>query len=132
MGKRKENSTNVENENFINDCEMAYSLNLISGRWKMMILCRLNHGKHRFGELRKNIQGITERMLTLQLRELEKDGLIKRTVYAEVPPRVDYELTEIGQELVSIWEPLHDWGIKHKAMAIIKEREDECRLSTIL
>lgn len=116
MGKRKENSTNLENENFINSCEMAYSLNLVSGRWKMLILCRLNHGKQRFSELRKNIIGITERILTLQLRELEKDLLIKRTVYAEVPPRVDYELTEIGEQLVKIWEPLHEWGINHKQL----------------
>jgi len=121
MGKRKENSTNFENENFINDCEMAYALNLISGRWKMLILCRLNHSKHRFSELRKTINGVTERMLTLQLRELERDGLINRTVHAQVPPRVDYELTEIGQELVNIWEPMHDWGIRHKALARMEE-----------
>jgi len=121
MGKRKENSTNRENENFINDCEMAYSLNLISGRWKMLILCRLNHSKHRFSELRKTINGVTERMLTSQLRELERDGLVKRTVHAQVPPRVDYELTEIGQELVDIWAPMHNWGVRHKALARMEE-----------
>jgi len=124
MGKRKENTTNRENESFINECEMAYALNLISGRWKMLILCRLNHSKHRFSELRKTINGVTERMLTLQLRELERDRLVKRTVHAQVPPRVDYELTEIGQELVDIWEPLHDWGVKHKNL--LKQDEYIC------
>jgi len=121
MEKRKENSTNFENEKLINDCEIAYALNLISGRWKMLILCELDHKKYRFSELKKIINGVTERMLTLQLRELERDGLVKRTVHAQVPPRVDYELTEIGQELVDMWEPLHDWGIRHKALASIEE-----------
>jgi len=59
---------------------------------------------------------ITERMLTLQLRELEKEGLVKRTVYAEVPPRVDYELTDIAKELVPIWNQLSQWGAKHKKL----------------
>lgn len=116
MGKRKENSTNLENEKYINDCELTYSLNIVSGRWKMLILCRLSYGIHRFGKLRDGIRGVTERMLTLQLRELEQDGLVKRTVYAEVPPRVEYELTEIGKELVEIWQPLNSWGIKHKQL----------------
>ena len=68
----------------------------------------------RFSELRKAMPAITERMLTLQLRELEKEGLVKRTVYAEVPPRVDYELTDIAKELVPIWNQLSQWGAKHK------------------
>lgn len=114
MGKRKENSTNQENEKYINDCDLTYSLNIISGRWKMLILCRLNYGKLRFSKLRDGIRGITERMLTLQLRELEKDGLVSRIVYAEVPPRVEYELTEIGKELVELWQPLDAWGAKHR------------------
>ncbi|WP_296144858.1 helix-turn-helix domain-containing protein [uncultured Flavobacterium sp.] len=76
----------------------------------MLILCKLESDKLRFGEINKIIEGITERMLTLQLRELEKDGLVKRTVYAEVLPRVDYELTQIAKDLIPIWWQLSNWG----------------------
>jgi len=117
MGKRKENSTNMLNENYIvENCNLTYAVCKIGGRWKLLILCRLENGKLRFSELRKEIVGITERMLTLQLRELEKEGLVKRTVYAEVPPRVDYELTDIALDLVPIWNELSQWGAKHKAL----------------
>jgi DNA-binding HxlR family transcriptional regulator len=117
MGKRKENSTNRLNENYIvESCDLTYAVCKIGGRWKLLILCKLEEGKLRFGELKKQITGITERMLTLQLRELEKDGLIKRTVYAEVPPRVDYELTKIAKELIPIWSQLSNWGAKHKVL----------------
>lgn len=115
MGKRKENSTNSLNEEYIKDsCDLTYAVCKIGGRWKLLILCKLEKGKLRFSELRDKITGITERMLTLQLKELEKEGLIKRTVYAEVPPRVDYELTEIAIELVPIWAQLSKWGKMHK------------------
>jgi DNA-binding HxlR family transcriptional regulator len=68
----------------------------------------------RFSELKKAVTGITERMLILQLKELEKEKLIKRRVYAEAPPRVEYELTEIAEELIPIWRQLESWGEKHK------------------
>ncbi|QNK61361.1 winged helix-turn-helix transcriptional regulator [Pedobacter sp. PAMC26386] len=117
MGKIKENSTNNMNrKHIINDCDLTYSVCMIGGRWKLLILCRLETGKLRFSELRREICNITERMLTLQLRELENDGIIKRTVYAEVPPRVEYELTEIGKELIPIWGQLSKWGTKHRAL----------------
>jgi len=122
MGKRKENSTNMLNEKVILECELMYSICMIGGRWKLMILCKLEDGKLRFSELRRLIPEITERMLALQLRELEKDGLVKRTVYAEVPPRVDYELTEISEELVPVWRQLEVWGLKHKKLVQEKER----------
>ncbi|SFD54726.1 winged helix-turn-helix transcriptional regulator [Flavobacterium phragmitis] len=119
MGKRKENSTNMLNESYITEsCNLTYAVCKIGGRWKLLILCKLENGKLRFSELRNQIKGITERMLTLQLRELEKEGLIKRTVYAEVPPRVDYELTEIAKELVPIWNQLSNWGAKHKEILL--------------
>ncbi|UUC45132.1 winged helix-turn-helix transcriptional regulator [Flavobacterium cerinum] len=122
MGKRKENSTNMLNETYIvENCNLTYAVCKIGGRWKLLILCQLEKGKLRFGELRNQINGITERMLTLQLRELEKEGLVKRTVYAEVPPRVDYELTAIAVELVPIWDQLSQWGAKHKKIALEKE-----------
>jgi DNA-binding HxlR family transcriptional regulator len=77
---------------------------------------RLENGKQRFGELNKQIPNITERMLTLQLRELEQDGLITRKVYAEVPPRVEYEMTDIGRDLLPICAELHAWGTKHRML----------------
>lgn len=114
MAKRKETSTNTENRNYITTCNLTYAVCLIGGRWKLLILCKLEKGKLRFGELRNQICNITERMLTLQLRELERDGMVKRTVYAEVPPRVEYELTEISIKLIPIWEQLSSWGAEHK------------------
>lgn len=126
MGKRKENSTNMLNENYIvESCNLTYAVCKIGGRWKLLILCQLEKGKLRFSELRNQINGITERMLTLQLRELEKEGLVKRTVYAEVPPRVDYELTAIAVELVPIWDQLSQWGAKHKKRVLEKESVNE-------
>lgn len=117
MGTKKENSTNSINAQYLEqECDLTYAVCKIGGRWKLLILCKLENGKLRFSEIRKRISGITERMLTLQLREMEKEGLVKRTVYAEVPPRVDYELTEIAEELVPIWKQLDRWGKKHREL----------------
>ncbi|MNJ91505.1 putative HTH-type transcriptional regulator YybR [compost metagenome] len=117
MAIRKENSTNMQNEKCITEgCDLTYAVCKIGGRWKLLILCKLEDGKLRFGEIKKLIPGVTERMLTLQLRELEKDGLVKRTVYAEVPPRVDYELTDVAKELIPIWLQLSIWGKNHKIL----------------
>lgn len=96
------------------NCDMTYAVNIVSGRWKLLILTQLVNGKLRFGELKKRIPGITERMLTLQLREMEADGLLVRTVYPEVPPKVEYYMTEIGADLVPICADLHKWGTKHR------------------
>lgn len=115
MATRKENSTNMLNEKCIMDgCNLTYAVCKIGGRWKLIVLCKLEKGKLRFSEIKRQIPNITERMLTLQLRELEKEGLVKRTVYAEVPPRVDYEMTEIAIELIPIWRQLENWGSKHR------------------
>lgn len=114
MGKIKENSTNNINKKYIQECDLSYAVCRIGGRWKLLILNRLKDGKLRFSEVRDRICGITERMLTLQLRELEKEALVTRTVHAQVPPRVDYELTDIARELIPIWEELEKWGNKHK------------------
>lgn len=123
MGKIKENSTNNINRQYIHECDLTYAVCKIGGRWKLLILDKLKGGKLRFSELRKAISGITERMLTLQLRELEKEGLVTRTVYAEVPPRVDYELTEIAIDLIPIWNQLSKWGGKHKSLIQNKETD---------
>jgi DNA-binding HxlR family transcriptional regulator len=93
---------------------MAYTLDLIGGRWKPNILWALLDGKLRYSELKKVIPDVSERILVLQLRELEKDGLITRLVYAEVPPRVEYELTNDGQSMKPMLECISDWGDKHR------------------
>lgn len=120
MTNIKETSTNNQNRFFITDCNVTYAIQLIGGRWKLPILFQLQKEKMRFGELKKTIPNITERMLTLQLRELEKDGLVSRMVYAEVPPRVEYELTKIGKELMPVCEEVNKWGAKHKTELLEK------------
>ncbi|WP_254153930.1 winged helix-turn-helix transcriptional regulator [Chryseosolibacter indicus] len=95
---------------------MTYAVQLIGGRWKMLIMTGLEKKPLRYGELKKNLEQISERMLTLQLRELEDDGIVKRTVFAEVPVRVEYELTDIGKELVPICLQLSDWGTRHREL----------------
>lgn len=117
MSKIKETSTHFANKQALaNDCPEVYASNIIGGQWALAICCYLIGGKHRFGELRKCLPDITERMLTLQLRKLEENKIVKRTVYAEVPPRVEYELTEIGHELKPIIKELEKWGKKHKTL----------------
>jgi DNA-binding HxlR family transcriptional regulator len=112
---RKESSTNALNEKNIHaNCGMAYTLSLIGGRWKPNILWRLLRGAVRYSELKRSIEGVTERILIAQLRELEADGLVQRTVYPEVPPRVEYQLTPLGWSMQSILENLSDWGVGHR------------------
>ena len=112
---RKETSTNLSNEQLINiNCGIAYTLSLIGGRWKPSILARLLAGKVRYSDLKRSITNVSERILILQLRELEKDGLVKRTVYPQVPPKVEYELTETGLSMRPLLYSLSEWGNQHK------------------
>lgn len=95
-------------------CSVEATLSVIGGRWKPVIIFLLLQNEFlRFGELKKIIEGITQRMLTNQLRELENDKIINRKVYAEVPPRVEYSLTEYGRSLEPIMIAMRDWGAKH-------------------
>jgi DNA-binding HxlR family transcriptional regulator len=96
-------------------CEVATTLEVISGRWKAVILFHLMDGTKRFGELRRKLPGATQRMLTLQLRELQRDGVVQRVVYAEMPPKVDYSLTEFGHSLTSVLIAMRDWGRSQRA-----------------
>ena len=117
MSKIKETSTNFANKQALADeCPEVYAANIIGGQWAIVICSWLINGKLRFGELKKRLPNITERMLTLQLLKLEENKIITRTVYAEVPPRVEYELTPIGYELKPIIKLLESWGEKHKAL----------------
>jgi DNA-binding HxlR family transcriptional regulator len=95
-------------------CPVETTLDVIGGKWKGIILYHLIDGKKRFNEFRKLHPCITQRMLTLQLRELERDGVIHREVYKVVPPKVEYSLTEFGRTLEPIILLMKDWGEKHK------------------
>ncbi|MFY0680979.1 MAG: helix-turn-helix transcriptional regulator [Thalassovita sp.] len=101
-------------------CPMEATLDLIGGKWKGVILFRLGEGTKRFNELDRLLCRITPRTLTKQLRELEHDGLVKRTVYAQVPPKVEYDLTEKGETLMPILTSLTKWGEEHA----LPERND--------
>lgn len=96
-----------------NGCPVEATLELIGGKWKGIILYHLLDKTYRFGELKRTMPGITQRMLTKQLRELEADGIINRKVYAQVPPKVEYSLTEIGESLRDVVMTMRDWGRKH-------------------
>lgn len=91
-------------------CAVQITLGLISGKWKVVVLYRLFDGKKRFSELMRIVGPVSQRTLTMQLRELERDGLISRTVYPEVPPRVEYELTPLGETMKPIVESMRAWG----------------------
>lgn len=93
--------------------EMRRAFALLSGKWKLEIMWLLNQRVHRFGELRKAIPGVTQHMLTTQLRELEADGLVSRTVFAEVPPRVEYEITTKARGLAPTLEALTAWWMEY-------------------
>ena len=96
------------------NCPVEATLSVIGGKWKVVIRFHLTHsGTHRFAELRRKIPGVSERMLTQQLRELERDGVVHREVYPEVPPKVEYSLTKYGESLGQITKIMCDWGKKH-------------------
>lgn len=103
-----ENQTNGDRVATMQD-QMRRAFMLLSGKWKLEIMWLLNQRVYRFGELRKAIPGITQHMLTAQLRELEADGLVSRTIFAEVPPRVDYEITAKARGLQPTMEALAAW-----------------------
>lgn len=96
-------------------CPVETTLTLIGDKWKVLILRDLMPGKKRFGELKKSIGHVTQKVLTQQLRDMEEKGLLTRTVYAEVPPRVEYELTELGRSLKPVLDSLWVWGENYKA-----------------
>ena len=95
-------------------CPVETTLTLISDKWKVLILRDLLPGTKRFGELKKSIGQVTQKVLTAQLREMEDSGLLTRKVYAEVPPRVEYTLTELGCSLKPILDAMWDWGDVYK------------------
>ena len=95
-------------------CPVETTLTLIGDKWKVLILRDLMPGTKRFGELKKSIGMVSQKVLTAQLRDMEENGLVHREVYAEVPPRVEYSLTELGQSLKPILDAMLNWGEDYK------------------
>ncbi len=100
------------------------ALRLITGKWKGEIMWTLKDDKRRFGELMRAMPGITQHMLTTQLRDLERHGLVTRTVYAEVPPRVEYELTPVAHDLKPVFQGIHHWAETHADTLRLGEVDD--------
>ena len=97
-------------------CPVETTLTLISDKWKVLILRDLMPGTKRFGELKKSVGNVSQKVLTSQLREMEQSGLLIRTVYPEVPPRVEYTLTDLGRSLKPILDAMEQWGLQYKKM----------------
>ncbi|MGN1451250.1 MAG: winged helix-turn-helix transcriptional regulator [Eubacteriales bacterium] len=105
----------MENKsNDLPDCPVETTLTLIGDKWKVLILRDLMPGTKRFGELKKSIGSVSQKVLTSQLRDMEQSGLVSRKVYAEVPPRVEYSLTELGKSLQPILDAMWNWGKDYK------------------
>ena len=96
------------------ECPVATTVQLIGSKWKLLILRNLFQRPWRFNELKKSLEGISQKVLTDSLRSLEADGIISRTVYPEVPLRVEYALTDLGQSMRPIIQAMEDWGISYK------------------
>lgn len=97
------------------NCPVETTLTLIGDKWKVLILRDLMPGTKRFGELKKSIGSVSQKVLTAQLRDMEESGLVSRKVYAEVPPKVEYSLTELGKSLKPILDAMYSWGEGYKA-----------------
>ncbi|MBZ0188364.1 MAG: helix-turn-helix transcriptional regulator [Candidatus Obscuribacterales bacterium] len=95
------------------ECPIMSTIAMISDKWKVVIICKLKSGTLRFNELMRALKGVSQKVLTQQLRQLEADGLVVRKIYAEVPPRVEYSLTPLGQTLVPILNDLEIWARDH-------------------
>ena len=96
-------------------CPVETTLMLIGDKWKVLVLRELMPGTKRFGELKKSIGSVSQKVLTSQLRQMEESGLVIRTVYPEVPPRVEYTLTELGRSLKPVLDAMSTWGMEYKA-----------------
>ena len=101
------------------ECPVATTVQLIGNKWKLLIIRNLLVRPWRFNELQKNLDGISQKVLTDSLRSLEQDGLVTRTVYAEVPPRVEYALSALGLSLKPILDAMQDWGKSYKSSMIV-------------
>ena len=96
------------------ECPVATAVSLIGGKWKLLIIRNLRERPWRFNELRRDLEGISQKVLTDSLRAMEEDGIITRTVYPEVPPRVEYALTPLGESMKPILDAMAQWGMEYK------------------
>lgn len=114
-------------------CPVAFTVDVIGGKWKSLLLFHLMSGTKRFNELRRLIPDITQRMLTLQLRELETDRVIHREIYREVPPKVEYSLTALGNTLAPLISEMREWGAVHEHTILASRRSavDNGQLETL-
>ena len=99
-------------------CPVETTLMMIGDKWKVLIIRELLPGTRRFNEIHRSIAGVSQKVLTQKLREMESDGLLERKVYAEVPPKVEYTLTELGMTLKPVLESLEAWGMEYKAAVL--------------
>lgn len=106
--------TNAEKLNELPACPVETTLTIISDKWKVLILRDLMTGTKRFGELKKSIGNVSQKVLTSQLRQMEESGVVFRKVYPEVPPRVEYSLTDLGRSLKPILDAMQNWGEGYK------------------
>jgi len=106
-------------------CPVEVTVDVIGGKWKGLILYHLTSGHKRFNELGRLLPKTTQRMLTLQLRELEKDGIVHREVYREIPPKVEYSLTNFGETLKPIIFLMRDWGEAYENEVLLKRKSNE-------
>jgi DNA-binding HxlR family transcriptional regulator len=106
-------------------CPIQQTVALIGDKWKILVICTLKGGTKRFGELQRALNGITPKVLTRQLRDLERDGLVSRAVFAEVPPRVEYALTPLGLSLLPVLDQLHDWATRNSALLLARRAKPE-------
>lgn len=105
------NENNLEKKSIeVLECPVTYTMSMIGGKWKPIILYLVSKGANRFGVLQRGIDGISKQMLTKQLRELEKDGILNRKIFAEIPPRVEYSVSEKGESLFPIIDAMRSWG----------------------
>jgi DNA-binding HxlR family transcriptional regulator len=111
-------------------CEVSTTLEIIGGRWKTVIVFYLLDGPKRFSEIMRYLPGVTQRMLTRQLRELERDHVLTRHVYPQVPPRVDYQLTEFGHSLKPVLLSMRDWGATYRQDVLNLRSADPASTST--
>ena len=106
-------------------CGLEVALLVLGGKWKPLILFHLAHGRRRFGELRRLVSGVSEKMLIQQLRELQADGVIERVDFKEIPPKVEYSVTPLGRSLAEALMPLCAWGTAHSdAIDVIRARRE--------
>ena len=96
-------------------CPAESTAKLIGGRWKIVILWYLFQGVKRFSELQRALDGVSQKVLTQQLRDMERDGIVARTVYAQVPLKVEYSITPLGLSLKPVVEAMHRWGVEHQS-----------------